>query len=72
MPTVTLRENFSPVRPSNSSDWPDVSNPARASASLTSCSLAPSKTGVAIGTPRVTLPAASTSMSSSMPTMPSS
>jgi hypothetical protein len=39
-------------------DWPDWSKPARTSASFTSASLAPSKTGVAIGTPRVTLPAA--------------
>jgi hypothetical protein len=32
-----------------------VSKPARRSASFTSASLAPSKTGVAIGTPRVTI-----------------
>ena len=51
MPTVTLRSNISPVRPSNRSDWPDGSRPANSSMSYTSFSTAPSNTGVPIGTP---------------------
>ena len=63
IPTVTGRLNCSPVRPSNKIDCPDVSKPARVNISLTSASFAPSNTGVAIGTPLVTLPAASKKLS---------
>ena len=50
-PTVTGRSNCSPVRPSCSVVWPDVGRSASARRLLISSSLAPSNTGVAIGTP---------------------
>ena len=51
MPTVTSRSKESPVRPSMSQDWPVSCTPARLSKSRISSSLAPSNTGVAMGTP---------------------
>ena len=55
---VTGLANCSPVLPSNTIDCPEASSPALTRASLTLASLAPSKTGVAIGTPFVTFCAA--------------
>ena len=51
VPTVTDLSNFSPVLPSQSSVCPDFGNLASSNISVTSFSLAPSKTGVDIGTP---------------------
>jgi DNA-directed RNA polymerase subunit beta len=51
------RSTASPVRPSYHCDWPWVGRSASVSIALISDSVAPSNTGVAIGTPSVRLPA---------------
>ena len=51
VPTVTGLSNFSPVLPSHKLVWPELGKFANSSIFVTSCSFAPSKTGVAIGMP---------------------
>ena len=48
---MTGLSNFSPVRPSYKSNWPLSGSPAYLRSSFIWCSFAPSKTGVANGTP---------------------
>ena len=59
-PTVTGRSNLVPVLPSYNVNCPDSGSPASFNKSLISLSLAPSKTGVAIGSPEVRFEANST------------
>ena len=51
MPTVTGRSNLSPVCPFHKCVWPEFGNFAKSNILVMSSVLAPSKTGVAIGTP---------------------
>ena len=51
MPTVTGLSKFTPVLPSHRNVWPDLGKSDISNNLVTSSSLAPSKTGVAIGIP---------------------